>query len=149
MLQPVADDNVLADLVRQEPVNGRPRGGARKAADRDAWVSEACVLHTVAEWDKFHRQDIAMTRAITQCPLADEMYKLCGLMDHMFGLGDGRQLIQTSANATSVHLRSGRLPGMTRKAVQLCSEPGHLFDNFKAYAAGIHVKHGENAMGTR
>ncbi len=142
VLPPVAadDDLLLNALVREEPVNGRPRGGARRAGERDEWVNEACVLHTVAEWDKFHRQDIAMTRAITQCPLADEMYHVCGLMDHMFGMGDGRQLIQTAAIATDVHLRSGRLPGMTRKAVQLCSEPGHLLHNFKAYAAGIHLK---------
>ena len=61
-------------------------------------------------------------------------------MNHMFGHGDGRQLIKTAAAAAAVHLRSGRLPGMTRKAVQLCSEPGHLLHNFKAYAAGIHLK---------
>jgi len=61
VLPPVADDNVLMDVVRPEPVDGRPRGGARKAADRDAWVSEACVWHTVAEWDKFQGQDITMT----------------------------------------------------------------------------------------
>ena len=137
---PLTDDDNLRGLVRVEPFNGRPRGGARLAADRDEWVNEACVLHTVAEWDKFHRQDLAMTRAITKCPLADDMYKLCALMDHMFGLGDGRQLIKTAAVAADVRLRSGRLPGMTRKAVQLCSEPGHLLHNFKAYAAGIHLK---------
>ena len=73
-------------------------------------------------------------------PLADEMYHVCALMDHMFGMGDGRQLIKTAAAATTVHLRSGSLPGMTRKAVQMCSEPGRLLHNFTAYAAGIHLK---------
>ena len=32
------------------------------------------------------------------------------------------------------------MPGMTRKAAGLSREPGHLLDNFKAYAAGIHVR---------
>ena len=139
-LPPLTDDDNLIALVREAPVDGRPRGGARRATERDAWVNEACVLHTVAEWDKFHRQDLAMTRAIVKCHLANEMYELCALMDHMFGLGDGRQLIKTAAAAATVQLRSGRLPGMTRKAVQLCGEPGHLLHNFKAYAAGIHLK---------
>ena len=97
-------------------------------------------MHTVAEWDKFHRQGVAMTCVTTYCPLADKMYRLRGLMDHTFGFGDGRQLIKTAANATNAHIRFERLPGMTRKAVQLCSELGHLLLNFRAYSAGTHVK---------
>ena len=141
---PVADDDFLVDLARPRPVGGRPPGGAggagRPSGERDRWVHDACTLHAVTEWDKFHRQDIAMTRAIVKCPLAEEMYATCALMDHMFGLGDGRLLLKAAAVATGVDPRSGRLPGMTRKAVQLCSEPGHLLHNFRAYAAGMHLR---------
>ena len=37
--------------------------------------------------------------------------------------------------------------GMTRKAVQLCSEPGHLIQNFKCYAAGMHLREAWRAAG--
>jgi hypothetical protein len=123
----VTDDNVLADLAG-------PRGR------RDAWVSDADCLHTVTEWDKFHREDIALLRAITACPLAEELYAICSMMDHMFGLGDGKLLLRAAAEATQTDIRSGRMPGMTRKAVQLCSEPGNLLHNFRAYAAGLHLR---------
>ena len=39
-----------------------------------------------------------------------------------------------------MRFRGGRLPGMTRKAAQLCSEPGHLLDNFKAYVVGLRLR---------
>jgi hypothetical protein len=130
----IGDDNVLAELARR--------------AQRDAWVSDVNFLHTVTEWDKFHRQDIALTRAIAVSPLAEEVYAICSMMDHMFGLGDGRLLLRAAAAAAETDIRSGRMPGMTRKAVQLCSEPGHLLHNFKAYAAGLHLR-GVARRGTR
>ena len=113
----------------------------------DDWIHEPHVLLSVTEWDKFHRQDIALTRAISKCPLAEEMYAMCSLVDHMFGLGDGRLLMRAAAEATGSVVRSGRLPGMTRKAVQLCSEPGHLIQNFKCYAAGMHLREAWRAAG--
>ena len=58
--QPPDDDAPLGALVE------RPRGEARR---HDAWVNSPGIIHTVTEWDKFHRQDIAMTRAIAACPL--------------------------------------------------------------------------------
>ena len=37
-------------------------------------------------------------------------------------------------------LKSGALPGGTRKAVSLSQEPGHLLHNLPAYVAGLHGK---------
>ena len=101
----------------------------------------------MTEWDKFHREDIALTRAIAANSLAEEMYAICGMMDTMFGLGDGRLLLRAAAAATQSSVRSGRLPGMTRKAVQLCSEPGSLVHNFRSYAAGLHLREAWRAAG--
>ena len=132
---------MLADLAEQ----GCPRGGQGPRGD---WVADGSTLHACTEWDKFHREDIALTRAISESTMASEMYEVCTMMDHMFGLGDGRILLRNAASATGVHLRSGRLPGATRKAVALCAEPGHLLDNFRAYAAGLHLREGWVGTGT-
>ena len=145
--RPPNDDALLGDLV---PPAQRPRGdGPRRPRGEleDHWVNEPQMLHSVTEWDKFHREDIALTRAIAACPLAEELYTICALMDNLFGLGNGRLLLRAGAEATGARFRSGRLPGMTRKAVQLCSEPGHLLDNFKAYAVGLHVREAWRAEG--
>ena len=135
-----SDDDLLVDLV---PPAERPRDDGRRRPRgelEDHWVNEPQAIHSVTEWDKFHREDIALTRAIAACPLAEELYAICALMDNLFGLGQGRLLLKAGAEATGARFRSGRLPGMTRKAVQLCTEPGHLLDNFKAYAVGLHIR---------
>jgi hypothetical protein len=123
----ISDDAMLGALVAQEE-------------ERDAWVGDAEHLHYPTEWDKFHREDMALTRAIRGSPMATEVFDVCLLCDQLFGLGDGPELLRAAGRATQTPLRGGALPGMTRKAAGLSREPGHLLDNFKAYAAGIHVR---------
>ncbi len=134
----VTDDDLLVALVDPQ---------RRPGAQGSDWVHDPCTLSSVTEWDKFHRLDIALTRAIHSCPLAEEMYSVCALMDHLFGLGDGRLLLRTAAEAARAEIQSGRLPGMTRKAGQLCGEPGHLLGNFKAYVSGLHLREAWRASG--
>ena len=126
-------DQPLRMLVGQDP---RPRVGWPPRG----WETDGNHLHASTEWDKFHRQDIVLVRAISSSAPATELYTVCKMMDHMFGLGDGRLLVQNAAQAVDTKLQRGCLPGMTRKAVGLCAEPGHLLTNFKAYAAALHVR---------
>ena len=70
--------------------------------------------------------------------MARELFEVCGLMDHWFKLGEGRLLLKQAAAVTGTRLRSGALPGLTRKVVGLIREPGHLLRNFPAYALGVH-----------
>lgn len=72
--------------------------------------------------------------------MAEEVFAVCTMMDHMYSLGDGRLLARCAAEATNTPLRSGVMPGGTRKAVSLTREPGHLLHNFKAYAAAMHAR---------
>ena len=91
---PLGDDEALVALV---PPAERPQGdGPRRPRGEleGHWVNEPQAVHSVTEWDKFHREDIALTRAIATCPLAEELYAVCALMDTLFGLGDGRLLLR-------------------------------------------------------
>ena len=49
------------------------------------------------EWDKFHRIDIALRKAVDNSPLATEVFELCGKMDAMFGGGEGQLLLRSAA----------------------------------------------------
>lgn len=131
----VPDDD--APLVALADVH--PRGAHGPAGDEE-WLRDRNALVSITEWDKFHREDVALARAIGSSNLAQERYAVCSLMDHSFGLGDGRLLLMAAADRAGSRIRNGRMPGMTRKAAQLCSEPGHLLTNFRAYAAGMHLR---------
>jgi hypothetical protein len=106
--------------------------------ERDAWVNDAEHLHHATEWDKFHRVDISLTRCLERVALAKELFEVCKTMDKWFNLGEGRSVVRGAAAVSGTKLRSGVLPGLSRKVVALAREPGYLLDNFPAYALGIH-----------
>ena len=120
------DDEVLADVALP------PRRRIRVKARDDKYV------HHCTEWDKFHREDIALSRAIKKSPLAEEVYEVSAAISHMFHHGDGRLILESAGHAVGHHRRSSGMPGATRKAVGLGGEPGNLLANFPAYAAGMH-----------
>lgn len=117
----VEDDAPLAALD--------DRMKTRIADDRRLWYS--------TEWDKMHREDKRITRAIAGCPAASNLFDIGRLMDHFFGFGDGRLLLRAAAAVTDTSIRSGALPSITRKGVTLTREPGHLLDNLPAYAVAM------------
>lgn len=128
----------LRDLGDDAPLRALAADLPRPPAERDAWLLDDSKLHAATEWDKFHREDIALSRAVAATPLAEELFSVCQLMDQWFNLGDGRLLAKRAATVLGIRLRSGALPGNTRKVVVLAREPAHLLDNFPAYALGIH-----------
>jgi hypothetical protein len=97
-------------------------------------------LHFCTEWDKYHREDIGLLRAVKRSPMASELYDLCAILDAMFHMGDGKQLLRAAATSLGVQSRSGSLPAPTRKAVGSGGEPGNLLANFTLYAAGLHAR---------
>lgn len=116
-----------------------PRAPQPRVA-RERWLSDGEHLHVASEWDKFHREDLALTRAIHACALAEELFAICTMLDHWFHLAEGRLLLRAAAGATNSKVYHGGLPGLSRKAVALSEEPGHLLDNLPAYVAAMHAK---------
>ena len=88
-----------------------------------------------------------LTRAVKAVPMAVELFEVCGLMDQWFNLGEGRLLLKQAAKVAGTRLRSGALPGLTRKVVGLVREPGHLLQNFSAYALGVHGRRAHTRAG--
>ena len=62
---------------------------------------------------------------------------MCSQMDHWFHFSEGNLLLRGAAAATGTSVFSGRLPGISRKVVALAEEPGHLLQNFPAYATAL------------
>ena len=104
------------------------------------WMQDRDHLHACTEWDKFHREDIALTRALVKCAMAEELYAVCAMMDHMFSLGDGKLLMRAASTALGSDFKSASLPGLTRKAVTLEAEPGNFLTNLKTYIAALHIR---------
>ena len=133
------DADVLAALGR--PGNPAvPRREQEAPHARHNWLDDASTLYCATEWDKFHREDLALRRAIEETPLAVDLFDTCARMDGLFGFGDGRLLLRAVAQGVGVQARDTRMPGMTRKAVQLSEEPANFLHNFKPYAYGLHVR---------
>jgi hypothetical protein len=86
----------------------------------------------------YPREDRVLIRSVEACPMAEELFQVCSIMDQWFNLGDGQMLLRAAGEATGTRLRSGVLPGLSRKVVALTREPGHLLQNFAAYALGAH-----------
>jgi hypothetical protein len=105
-----------------------------------ARLAEPARLWYSTEWDKMHREDKRIMRAIAACPAALELFDIGRLMDVFFGFGDGRLLLRSAASMIDTSTRSGAMPGITRKGVSLTREPGHLLDNLPAYAVAMRGK---------
>ena len=115
-LHPLAEpgeEDALVEIDRpSNPV--RPLCEARPGTEhhhRGKWTADPTKLFTATEWDKYHREDIALRRAIEKSALAQEMFDICLRMDHLFGLGDGRSLLRSSAEAAHVRTKSTQMPG--------------------------------------
>lgn len=50
-----------------------------------------------AEWDLFHRLDIAVRRALAVLAAAVELFDICKVMNALFGVGDGRAVLRATA----------------------------------------------------
>jgi hypothetical protein len=124
--------------------DGTPRADGTPLAALDdrmkVRIADPSRLWYSTEWDKLHREDKRITRAIAACPAASDLFDLGRLMDTFFGFGDGRLLLRTAASVTDTSIRSGAMPNVTRKGVSLTREPGHLLDNLPAYAVAMRGK---------
>ena len=108
--------------------------------DRDRHVRDDSLLLRCTEWDKFHRDDLAVARAIQSSPMAQEMYDICRLMDTLFNLGEGGLLLRTAADIVGDVPQRAVMPGLARKVGSLAREPGVILHNFRTYAAAMHTR---------
>ncbi len=121
------------------PSRALPAPGAVPAAhaSRHACNSVSGRLFAPTEWDKFHREDLALSRAVKACPLAGELFAVCAMMDHWFHFAEGKLILRAASEAAGTAMYSGSLPGISRKVVALAEEPGHFLQNFPSYVVAI------------
>ena len=112
------------------PGAGEPAAAAAAAA---AAGSSAAAPHAVplcTTWDPFHRVDIAVWRAIRQCPAVLAIFDTAKEIDHLFGMSEGSSILAAVAASEGTQARTVKAPGGTRKVVYLSGVPGALLDNY-------------------
>ena len=113
---------------------------AHVGVQRSQRLADEKRLWYPTEWDKMHREDIRLVRAIKGSSAVQELFAVARQMDHMYHFGDGRLLLRSAAKSLGIETYSGTLPGGTRRGVHLTEEPGHLLRNLRAYASALPAK---------
>ena len=92
------------------------------------------------DWDKWHRVNKLLEKAAKATPLFEELYDVGTLMDSLFGVNKGKNILRAAADAVGVDKKGLHMPGATRKYAALVGEPGNFLTNLKAYAASLHIR---------
>ena len=91
----------------------------------------------------FHRLDRAVAKAIETTPAAVAIFDLSRVIGSLFGVGDGRVILRSAADA--IGERRFRVPdqGGTRKIVALANTVEHLLKMHRTLHAGLHARIGQ------
>ena len=91
----------------------------------------------------FHRLDRAVAKAIETTPAAVAIFDLSRVIGSLFGVGDGRVILRSAADA--IGERRFRVPdqGGTRKIVALANTVEHLLKMHRTLHAWLHARIGQ------
>lgn len=92
------------------------------------------------DWDKFHREDAMLGKAVAESGYAQEVFDMAFLLDSLFGHGEGKILFQSVASEIKEVPKDTRGPGGTRKVAGLSAAPGNLVDNYRTHVAALHAR---------
>ncbi len=91
----------------------------------------------MAVWDRWHRLNVAVSRAIDSSPLALELFDVSKSLDSLFSVGLGRVIFRSVAaevGSSSSRYQGG---GGTRKASQLSSVSTGFLKGFRVVSASL------------
>ena len=102
---------------------------------------------TATEWDLFHLIDRAVGKAIEDTPAAVAFVDVSRVIGSLFGVGDGRVILLSVAEA--IGERRYRVPdqGGTRKVVALANTVEHLIKMHRTLHAAMHARLGQSRVG--
>ncbi len=107
------------------------------------WEAVHPQTQPVAEWDLFHRVDLAASKAVSESAAALEIFDVARVLASLFGIGSGRVIFRASAAAVGQkHLRVPEQGG-TRKVVALTHTVDRLMRSLKSYHAALHARRGQ------
>ena len=98
----------------------------------------------VTDWDLFHRVDNATAHAIADTPCAKAIFDVSRALGALFGVGDGRVIYRSAAEA--IGEKRFRVPdqGGSRKVVALASTVEHLLKTGRTFHAAFHARIGQS-----
>ena len=107
-------------------------------------MSSSLRTAAATEWDLFHRIDRAAAKAIEDTPAAVAIVDVSRVMGSLFGVGDGRVILRSAAEA--IGERRYRVPDQcgTRKVVALANTVEHLIKMHRTLHASMHARIGQS-----
>ena len=95
---------------------------------------------TMCDWDGFHRDDLAVTRAIKNSPAAKHLYDIAAALHSAFGVAEGRTIQRSVAVALDEPAREQPKFGGTRKIGHMAAVAKSIIGNFKTITASLHAR---------
>ena len=87
-------------------------------------------------WDRFHRLDNSVWKAVQASPAAEEVFDVAAALDSLFGVSEGKTLLRGISALVGESARTTRRAGGTRKVGYLSGVPGHLLCKPEALHSG-------------
>eukprot|EP00439_Symbiodinium_sp_Y106_P058011 s4012_g8.t1 len=94
----------------------------------------------MTDWDAFHRDDLAVSRAIKSTPAAKHLYDVVAALNSCFGMSEGRTILRAVGATLDEHVQEQHRFGGTRKVGHMNEVPKNLIRNFKAIGVAIHTR---------
>ena len=92
------------------------------------------------DWGLFHRVDTALKHAFNQSPAIQEVLELGKALGALFGVGEGRITLRSSARLLGERAQAVPEQGGTRKIVALMRTVQYILRNFATLAAAFHAR---------
>ena len=97
-------------------------------------------LSLMAEWEKFHRSEAAFRACLAQSEFAQELFAVAKAMSQQFGFGVGRVLLRSVTAVTGDRDTPACDVGGTRRGEAMTRVAENIIQNYRKYAAGLHVR---------
>ena len=111
-----------------------------KACEKIWSATHPSIEASCTTWDRFHRLDSAVWRAVLEVKATEEVFDLAAAMDSLFGMNEGKMLLRGIGALMNQAPRSTRRAGGTRKVAYLSGVPSNLLQNLKHYVLGLHAR---------
>ena len=98
------------------------------------------------DWELFHRIDIAVSKAIEVTPEAMSIFDISRVMGSLFGVGDGRVILRSTADAIGERRYRVTDQDGTRKIVALANTVEHVLKMHRALHASMHARIGQRMV---
>ena len=126
--------------------DGAVRAGGEDARHSSSGAAEL-IFSTVhpdkpamTDWDGFHRDDLAVARAIKRTAAAKRLYDVSAALHSALGVSEGRSILRSVGAALEEPVLEQQKFAGTRKVGHMGAVPQNIMRNYKAITASLHAR---------